>query len=223
MFANQDTFSLLQSRVKRHIFLLETAIDESRISASEVSPSKNRAELTILWVGRIEKRKALDFAIDVIHELRAYRINVGMDVVGDGPDLERLRGYSVALGLGDSIRFLGKVAFSDVDKCFSNADLFLFTSVQDTSGNVVLEAMAQGLPVVAFKHQGALEMLRHGGGVLVDVGESYDATVADMANVVKSLTEDKEKLKELRKQGKTVVRKYFTWEAKGKVLSDVYT
>jgi glycosyltransferase involved in cell wall biosynthesis len=95
-------------------------------------------------------------------------------VVGDGPDLEKLRqAYP-------QVRFLGQKLGADLAACVAGADVFVFPSRTDTFGLVLLEAMACGVPVAAFPVTGPLDVVQQGRtGVLdEDLGHAVEGALA---------------------------------------------
>lgn len=81
-------------------------------------------------------------------------------IAGEGPALPALRAEAAQLGLGDAVRFTGYLdRHSDLPDCYAAADVFVFASRTETQGLVLLEAMAVGLPVVAFAEMGTIDIL----------------------------------------------------------------
>ena len=106
-----------------------------------------------LYVGRMSKEKELDFLARV-----AATMNQGQAItcafVGEGPFLEELK-RKVPKGI-----FTGVLQGQELSQAYASADLFVFPSTTDTYGNVVVEAMASGLPVVVSDQGGPRELLR---------------------------------------------------------------
>ena len=214
MCANKETFNLVNVNDKSEIFL-ETAIEESRITEAKLW----REDLLkrLIWVGRIEERKALIIALDVIYALKKMKFDVHLTIVGDGPDLDLAKNWIKDLKLEDNTTITGRVNFSEVDEMYKNSSVFLFTSVQDTSGNVVLEAMAAGLPILALDHQGVKEIITPGGGILIGVNK-YHKVIEDYTHSLINLSNDKNLYEKLSSEGIWVVNKYHTWESKRKLF-----
>ena len=221
MFANEETENLLGELAGKSIRMLETAVDRAIIRKSEqIEPNIRK----ILWVGVIESRKALVMLIDVMNMLerkKAEGIQYRCTVVGDGPLKKNMEDYSRVLGLESVIEFVGKVKHAEVDNYYRHSDLFVFTSVQDTSGNVILESMARGLPVVALNHQGAKIMLSEGGGILVPIS-SYSDTVTNIAKSIEAVLSDTSMQIRLSSQAVDAIRTKYTWREKGKIVSEIY-
>jgi glycosyltransferase involved in cell wall biosynthesis len=120
----------------------------------------------VLYVGRIAAEKNIGLALDAFHAIARRRPDARFVLVGDGPESSRLGarhpGYIVA----------GARVGVELAEHYASADLFLFPSLTETFGNVVTEAMASGLPVVAFDYAAAHEHLRSGdNGILVPPGD----------------------------------------------------
>ena len=126
----------------------------------------------VLYVGRIAAEKNLALAVRAFRALQARRPDARYVWVGDGPLLEPLRREN------PDFLFLGVRRGEALARLFASADLFLFPSRTETFGNVTLEAMASGVPVVAFDYGAAHEHLRdgeHGAALALDVEAGFVA------------------------------------------------
>jgi glycosyltransferase involved in cell wall biosynthesis len=120
----------------------------------------------MLCVGRIAAEKNLGVALQAFRTLLARVPAARLIMVGDGPRREAL-----AAAYPD-VLFVGTKRGEELAAHYASADLFLFPSLSETFGNVVLEAMASGLPVVAFDHAAAREHVTDGVcGRIVPAGD----------------------------------------------------
>jgi 1,2-diacylglycerol 3-alpha-glucosyltransferase len=86
-------------------------------------------------------------------------------IAGEGPAEGALRAQATRLGLNGSVRFLGYFdRGGELQDCYSAADVFVFSSLTETQGLVLLEAMAQSVPVVAIPRMGTIDILGPGLG-----------------------------------------------------------
>ncbi|GHE19615.1 glycosyltransferase family 4 protein [Halomonas urumqiensis] len=108
-----------------------------------------------LYVGRLAAEKNLTLLRDTLLAMQAARPDLVLVVVGDGPGRRALQ---QAL---PSAHFTGFIDRQDLIRHYASADLFIFPSLSETWGNVVLEAMASGLAVVAFRHAAGAELIDH--------------------------------------------------------------
>jgi glycosyltransferase involved in cell wall biosynthesis len=120
----------------------------------------------LLHVGRLAEEKNVQLALRAFKALRAELPQARMVVVGDGPQRAKLeRRYP-------DVHFVGMQHGETLARYYASADLFLFPSLSDTFGNVVPEALASGLPVVAFDAGAAAELVRDSGAGLVVAPDS---------------------------------------------------
>ena len=120
--------------------------------------------------GRLIPQKGTDL---VIHALAVYRRQFGrcaLWVIGEGPELESLVQLSRRLGVEDMVTFLGKVDHQVLKGAFQACQAFVFPTLQDFTGRVVVEALSVGAPVVVSPMTGAVGTLVHDGvnGIVVD-------------------------------------------------------
>ena len=116
-----------------------------------------RGAVVLLYVGRVSKEKDLDVIVSAWRKLAGdSRFISTLAFVGDGPYLKDLRQL-----LPDAI-FTGLLAGLDLARAFASADVFVFPSTTDTFGNVILEALASGIPCVVSDQGGPKDLIVHG-------------------------------------------------------------
>jgi 1,2-diacylglycerol 3-alpha-glucosyltransferase len=122
----------------------------------------------LLFVGRVAHEKNIGFLISVVDRVRREVPDVLLVIAGEGPGRESLALEVTRLGLGDSIMFIGYLdRHKELNSCYRAADVFVFSSRTETQGLVLLEAMAQGVPVVSTAELGTRDVLREGLGVWI--------------------------------------------------------
>ncbi|WP_374435945.1 glycosyltransferase family 4 protein [Inhella sp.] len=133
----------------------------------------------LLCVGRLAAEKNLELLLDAYAALRLRAPQARLVLVGDGPERERLRQRCP-----DAV-FCGLQIGTALAAHYASADLFAFPSLTETFGNVVPEALASGLPVVAFDYAAAAKLLREGpAGRLVPLGQrqAFCEAVAELCS-----------------------------------------
>jgi glycosyltransferase involved in cell wall biosynthesis len=139
----------------------------------------------VLYVGRVAHEKNIDFLVRMLARLRASVPEALLIVAGEGPAERHLRQLVGSLGLETSVLFLGYMdRRRELPDCYSGADAFVFASRTETQGLVLLEALAQGTPVVSTAVMGTIDVLRGAGGAVV-VEEQEDAFAAAVAAVLR--------------------------------------
>lgn len=169
-----------------------------------------RDEFKVLTVGSLIRRKRMDAVIGALALLNDP--GVTLTVVGDDraePATARsLRRLPVQLGVANQVRFLGSVDHDSLREAYRQADLFVLPSQYEGFGMVYLEAMAQGVPVVATSAGGAESIVRHrDNGFLCKPGSS-----ADVARIIKELRGDPGELSRLSREALRSAEGHPTWE-----------
>jgi 1,2-diacylglycerol 3-alpha-glucosyltransferase len=139
----------------------------------------------MLYVGRVAYEKNIDFLLRTFVKVRARRPDTIFVIAGEGPAREHLTKLARELGIGSSVRFIGYLdRATDLPDCYAAGDAFVFASRTETQGLVLLEAMAQGTPVVSTAELGTRSILTEGCGAFVvpENEEAFaDATVQALA------------------------------------------
>jgi len=119
----------------------------------------------LLYVGRVAHEKNIGFLLRMLDDLRRFRPGVLLVIAGEGPALEAVQQETAQLGLLHNVLFIGYLdRATELNDCYAAADIFVFSSLTETQGLVLLEAMAQGVPVVAVAEMGTKSILCEGVG-----------------------------------------------------------
>lgn len=158
-------------------------VREDRFPRVANTASSPAGTLRAVSVGRLIRRKRVDAAIDSVLRLSREGLAVGLEIIGDGPELESLRRRAEASG--GRIEFLGFCEQDGVAAALARAEVFVLLSESEPWGLVVNEALAVGLPLVLERDIGcARDLLSDGvNGFAVDVAkpETIDAALRVLA------------------------------------------
>jgi glycosyltransferase involved in cell wall biosynthesis/predicted metal-dependent phosphoesterase TrpH len=142
----------------------DRGVDLTRFSPALRDRAGLPGEVTVLYAGRQSKEKGADLLADAFLAARARDPRLHLCLAGGGPESDRLRER-----LGPHATFLGWLDEQALALAYASADVFLFASRTDTFGQVLLEAQASGLPVVAVGEGGPLTLVEDGvSGLLAD-------------------------------------------------------
>jgi phosphatidyl-myo-inositol dimannoside synthase len=170
-------------------------------------------ELLLLTVGRLQRRKGHDVAIEALAQMRCTMPHLKYVIVGDGDERGRLEALVESRGLRDRVTFAGAVSAELLPAYYAAADIFLHPNRVDQGevegfGIVFLEAAAAGLPVIGGNTGGVPEAIEEGvTGLLVsgtDVGE--------VAAAVRTLGANPAIRTQMGEAGRARVCGHFTWE-----------
>lgn len=122
----------------------------------------------LLYVGRVAFEKNIAFLIEMANVLVKEVPNVLLVITGEGPAEASLHKLTQQLGISNNVKFIGYLDRErELNACYQAADVFVFASKSETQGLVLLEAMAQGTPVVAIAELGTASILVNGEGALI--------------------------------------------------------
>ncbi|MGS5086078.1 glycosyltransferase family 4 protein [Hydrogenophaga sp. A37] len=133
-----------------------------------VNPGLYAAEPTarkghdLLFVGRLEERKGVNFLLDALALLKARGSDVRLKIVGNGPQKEALQSQTATLSLDAMVNFAGTKDEVGVSEALRHADLLIVPSLSEGLPVVIMEALASGVPVVASAVDGIPELVRDG-------------------------------------------------------------
>ncbi|MBW3597355.1 MAG: glycosyltransferase [Planctomycetes bacterium] len=116
----------------------------------------------LVAIGRLDKQKGLDWLLSLCPQLFAAAPDHDLVLVGDGPQRQKLEAAAQNAGVSERVHFTGWR--EDVPRILAASDMLLLPSRWEGMPNVVLEAMAAGLPVVATRSEGVLELLQETAG-----------------------------------------------------------
>ncbi len=138
----------------------ERGVDTDRFSPEKADRGAFPGDLRVLYAGRLTREKGVDLLAESFLRARVVEPRLHLLLAGGGPEEGELRAR-----LGEHATFLGWLKGDDLARAYASADLFLFCSRTDTYGQVVLEAGASGLPVVAVGEGGPAALIenRHTG------------------------------------------------------------
>jgi 1,2-diacylglycerol 3-alpha-glucosyltransferase len=164
---------LLEYGVSTPIHVLPTGLPADRFNQGD--PQRFRAlaripddRLLVTYVGRVAHEKNIEFLIKVFAEVRRAVPTAMLVIAGEGPARDSLRQMVVRLGLEHDVHFAGYLDRNTVLlDCYAAANVFVFASRTETQGLVLLEAMAQGTPVVSTAELGTRSVLKAGCGARV--------------------------------------------------------
>ncbi len=189
----------------------DRGVDLDRFDPSMRDESLLPGAVKVLYVGRLTKEKGVDLLADAFEAARAEDPRLHLVLAGGGPEEEGLRAR-----LGDQATFLGWTYGADLARVYASADVFMFASRTDTFGQVVLEAQASGLPVVAVGEGGP--------ATLIDDGETGLLSAADpqaLASAVRQVVDGPLVAERLRRAALASVRTR-TWAASMQRLATGY-
>jgi len=196
---------------------MDCALPSAAVPAEYPLPEP-RPELHLVWAGRLLGKKCLPLLLDAMAQVRDLRIRVS--VAGDGDRRSEWEELTKSLGLEQQVRFLGALPHAEMPNLYRSGDAFVFTSVCDTFGSVLLEAMAQGLPIIGLDHQGLGTFVPASASIKVPVS-TPESTAQALAHALRRCAQNRD---ELRVMGRAAweFACMNTWDKRAEAMAALY-
>jgi glycosyltransferase involved in cell wall biosynthesis len=203
---------------RKCVYIPENGVDMANFPGPNVR--ERSGPLHIVFAGRLVPYKGADMLIEAAAPF-VQAGSVMVSVIGDGPERPRLERMVAELKLQEGVRLFGWVNQSDVATRMADADLFVFPSIREFGGAVVLEAMAMGVPPVVVDYGGPGDLVTLDVGFKVPVGPREEI-VTSVRGVIDRVLKDRSVLKEMGQRGRDRIQRLFTWEAKAAQTRRIY-
>jgi glycosyltransferase involved in cell wall biosynthesis len=203
----------------RRYLMAENGVDPARFPIAEGwTPPAGR--FRFVTVGRLVPYKGADLILEAMAGSKVLR-ECELLVIGDGPQRAALEGQAQAAGLADRVRFAGWLEQVVMGRELRGSQAFVFPSLREFGGGVVLEAMSAGLPSVIVDYGGPAELVTPECGVLLPM-QPRQPLVARLREAMERLAGDADACRSMGRHACELVRDEFTWEAKASRLSGIY-
>lgn len=236
MFANEETQKFLRMD-KNNVKLFfdnglksEELLDIEKRPISEIAIEEFQLlartkehvtrKIVFLVVGRLIYRKGHRFLFDALAKVPTY-LKYEVRIVGDGEEKNRIiKMISEDTNLSEHVTFVGAVPYLEVEKEYLRADVLIMPSIRETTGTVLLEAMAKGIPVITKN--------RFGGAVLFDEETAFLYEGTDRDSFIKALSDQIifciNNPQEVYRRGKNAREKAkkYTWSKKNQHYQEIY-
>ena len=212
-FANQETRQLLARWCRGEVrMMVDVGVDVQKFGQPGVREDAMilRGIPNILFAGIIEPRKGLSFLLRVLNLLKKRGVQFQCHVVGFGSQMKKMNDMICDLSLEDFVVLEGRVPHDRMCDVFKQADVFAFPSLRDTSGTIVMEAMAMEIPTVCFDHQGSALMVNDESGIKVSLAD-VKTMVCEWADNIEKLLGQPELCREMGGEARSRVIAEYDW------------
>jgi glycosyltransferase involved in cell wall biosynthesis len=197
--------------------MLETGVGEVRRTPRP--PRDPREPLKVLWSGRLRSWKGLPLLLRALAAL-PVDCRYTLRVLGQGMSQERWERLAERLGIDGNIEWAGWPGYREQLPHYDWADVFAFTSLRDTSGTGLLEALAAGAPIVGIDHQGVADVMSDNCAMRVPATSAAAAT-AGFRDAIARLAGDPHELARLSR-GALLRAADYQWDRQWDVMREIY-
>jgi glycosyltransferase involved in cell wall biosynthesis len=212
--ANTGTLSLLPPGPRRRCYLMQIGTEE--VLDQEAAPEVHDAiiesddPLTILWGGMHVGWKGLELFLRALPLIAMRTSTAQVVVTGTGADKAYFERLADELGLGDLVRFRGWVSREAYRHLLASCDIFVFTSLRETTGAALLEAMGQGKPTIVIDHGGPADITTPATSIKVKP-ESPRSAINGLADGLVRLISDRELRLQLGSAARQRIAETYSW------------
>lgn len=173
--------------------------------------------LKIVFVGRLIGKKGIAFLVDAL-SLMPTDMDWELLIFGDGDDRALIEKQIADSGIGKKVKLMGNRPLNQIAEAYQQADVFVLPSLRETSGNVLLEAMAYAVPIVAFDTSFCRLLKEVDCGVFINTEQALDNIKEDYCKAIVTLGQDKELAKQMGLNGYKYVNSKLTWDEKYRII-----
>ncbi|WAK01147.1 glycosyltransferase family 4 protein [Methylobacter sp. YRD-M1] len=222
-----SAFKHVQADIPRADLTKAIKFDELGVYADFYKPAahpvkKKDGICQFLFVGRLVPYKCPDVVIHAFAQSDALRNKHKLIIVGDGPERKNLQQLIEKHELSECVRLVGWKGQNDVAKIMQESDVFVFPTIREVGGNVIVEAMASGLPCIVPDYGGPSELINEKVGIKVALMKK-EIFINSFAKNMEMLAENENVRLELGKQARIKVLNEYDWQEKGKLITSIYT
>ncbi len=203
----------------QRFYLPENGVDPARFALATNWPEP-QGRFRFITVGRLVPYKGVDLTLEAMARSPALK-NCELWIVGDGPHRAYLEAMTRQYGLEGIVRFTGNLPQPEVRAEFGRSQAFVFPSLREFGGGVVLEAMASGLPVIVVDYGGPGELATPDCGILLPMKPRAEL-VPRLQAAMEELAGDTARCRALGQAACQRIRDEFTWSTKAGRIVEMY-
>jgi len=182
---------------------------------------KARASCQFLFVGRLVPYKCAHVVISAFIKSVELRNKHQLNIVGDGPERESLQKLIDDNKLNKCIKIVGWKNQTEVAQYMADSDVFVFPTIREVGGNVILEAMSAGLPSIVPNYGGPSELIDDSTGIQIPLADKNEF-LQSYINGMELLATNLELREQLSNNAREMALKEHSWPMKGKRMKKIY-
>ena len=213
---NNETQKQISRNVGKDVPLMPELALRDEYKNLPIRKGKNDI-LKIVFVGRLIGKKGIAFLVDAL-SLMPTDIDWELLIFGDGDDRALIEKQIADSCIGKNVKLMGNRPLNQIAEAYQQADVFVLPSLRETSGNVLLEAMAYAVPIVAFDTSFCRLLKEVDCGVFINTEQALDNIKEDYCKAIVTLEQDKELAKQMGLNGYKYVNSKLTWDEKYRII-----
>ena len=168
LICNTDTKDKVKTDAKKLFFYPVNGISSEELSSPSSSDEEKSSQFRIIYAGRLDAIKGINLGIEAFHVFSLNFPKSSFKIIGDGPERERLTSLTKSLNIQDKVEFIPWMDRGELLEQLRLSDVLLFPSFRDGGGQVLIEAMACGKPVIGVNVGGPGFHIQNEWGIKIE-------------------------------------------------------
>jgi glycosyltransferase involved in cell wall biosynthesis len=216
----EETAQRLRSLKAKNIKIVsQLGLSQEEINLLSQYSTLPENPIKFICVGRLLHWKGVHLGIRAFAQVKLT--NSEYWIVGNGPEMERLKGEVKELGITDRVKFLGNLSRQETLSKMAESHVLVHPSLHDSGGLVCTEMMGVGRPVICLDLGGPGTQITEETGIKVP-GINPDQAVEDLADAMQKLASDPDLRSRLGEGAKKRVKEFYDWDLKGEYFAQLY-
>ena len=191
------------------------------VTRDETPPSAPpEAGLRLLYVGRLHPLKGVGLLLEAFAGANLPRCT--LTLVGAGPEEKRLRRLAERLGIAERIEWRGRIPRNDLPRCYREHHLLVAPSLYESGGLAALEAMSEGLPVIALDVGGHSLSVADDCGIRISASGTTRDVIGALASAMRRYADSPGLLQQHGEAARRRVREEYSWDHKANCMRSIY-
>lgn len=199
----------------------ELGVDSKRYYPLAKNENSKETKCIFLFVGRLVPYKSADVVIKAFAESKILPKKHELIIVGDGPEYGYLEKLITNYGLSESVKLVGWKTQEEVAQIMQQASIFVFPTIREVGGNVIIEALSSGLPCIVPDYGGPSQLIDSTCGFKIPLMQKA-AFISNYRGCMENLAEDYELRDKLSKAARKKVLAKYDWAIKGKLMTAIF-
>ncbi len=221
LVCNTDTLAKIKTDKKKLYFFPVNGISSKELKIHPVFEAEESPVFDVIYAGRLDAIKGINLGIKAFHLFSLKYPGSHFKIIGIGPEKERLEKLTSSLNLQDKVEFIPWLEREELFRQLNFSDALLFSSFRDGGGQVLIEAMACGKPVIGLNVGGPGFHIEKEWGIKIEPKDP-EYTIQEMFKALQTLYLDPELRKNMGEAGRIRVEEFYLWEKLGDKLQHIY-
>lgn len=221
--ANKETIDVIKNIINddsKCSLMLDVGINDNSLQNRGKCKNCKSETFTFLWAGRMVYRKGLMLLLEALNMVDR-KLDYKLLLCGNGPQKDELIKKVEKFNLQDKVEFVGSVPYENMGDYYQKSNAFIFPSLRETCGTVILESMSYAVPVIGFQNGGFSTVVTENEGFFIK-GNSKEETISSLKEIIEYCISNPEIVECKGNKAYKLVSEKYTWSNKINEMKQIY-